>query len=68
MEQEQEKGARISYLNNGRGAQLDLKHLFMSGLLLGHVDSEMYNQQEPGQEKLRLRVELKEQEQDESLK
>ena len=37
------------------------------GLLLGHVDSELYIQQEPEQEKLSLRVKLKEQEQDESL-
>ena len=45
---------------------MDLKHLFRPVLLLGHVDSKLYNQQEPEQEKLRLKVELKEQEQDET--
>ena len=49
------------------GGQFDLKHPFRPGLLLGHVDSELYNQQEPKQKKLRERVDLKEQEQVESL-
>ena len=54
-EQEQEKGARVSYLNDGRGSHMDLKHLFRAGLLLSWVDSELCNEQEREQDRGRSR-------------
>ena len=57
------KDARVFYLKEGRGRQLDLQHLFRAGLLFGLVNCGLCNEQEQEQEQeqeLNLRCKLAE--------